>query len=234
MTLLTIVSNACDKIGLPRPSAVIASQDQSFRELLSFAQQEGDELAKAVPWQEITKETSFTTIAAYAQTNSIPSDWDRFVNGSMYNRTLQRKMHGPITPQEWQQRLAFPASSTVEWWFRVRGGEILIHPLPPAGNSVYYEYISNQWVDTNADGVGDSATWTADSNTAVIPEDLITLGVVYRFLRAKGLATWEMAFQQYRDQVAKKAVQQEGSPVLQTVRRGFYSGAANVPEGNWP
>lgn len=231
MTLLTTVQNACDAIGLSRPPAVIGSQDQQVRELLRFANQAGVELMKAVPWQEITKEYTFETVAAYEQVSSLPADFDRFMNDSMYNRTRSRKVFGPISPQDWQKRLAYPTSSVIEYWFRMRGGAILIYPEPSAGDDVYYEYISNEWV-SNAAGDTFYSQWNADTDVALIPENLITLSIIWRFRKAKGLE-WETPFAEYQDQVSKRAVQQEGSPTL----RGSPLPAAiffpNVPEGDW-
>lgn len=232
MSLLTIVTSACDRIGLPRPSGVVSSTDQQVRQLLVFANQEGNELMKSVPWQELTKEYTFTTVAEYAQPSSMPSDIDRFVNDSIFNRTRMRKLWGPITAQEWQQRIAYPANSTVQWWFRIRGNQIMVHPLPPAGESVYYEYISNQWCQ-NAAGTTQRTAWGADDDTGIISEELMTLGIVWRFLKHKGLE-WQTPYQQYTDQVAKRAVQQEGAPTLQAAGKAFNMWAANIKEGSWP
>ncbi len=227
MTLLTICQSAADRIGLPRPSAVIASTDQQVRELLAFANQEGIELMKAVNWQELETEHTFTTSAAAAQTSSIPSDWDRFVNDSMFNRTRERKMHGPISAQDWQQRQAYSTASAIEYWWRLRGGAILITPTPAAGETIAYEYISENWI-LDTDGTTTKAAWAADTDTARLPEELIALGVRWRFLKAKGLE-WTTAFQEYQDQVGKRSVQQKGAPKLSAgAKRDIY--AVNVPE----
>lgn len=230
-TLLSIVQNVTDRIGLRRPSAIIGSSDQQVRELLVYAKQEGRELMKAVPWQELTTEHTFTTVAADAQTSSIPSDFDRFLNDSIYNRTSERKIWGPISAQEWQQRKAFTTSSTIDYWFRVRGDTILMNPQPAAGESVYYEYISQNYCQATGGGATKSE-WGVDTDEPRIPFELFELGIEWRWRKAKGLE-WQTPFQQYTDQLNKRAVTQKGAPTLKAGGRTFAFNHPNVPEGSW-
>ena len=45
MSLLTIVTQACDRIGLTRPTSAFLSSDQQVLQLVGLAQQEGKDLA---------------------------------------------------------------------------------------------------------------------------------------------------------------------------------------------
>lgn len=227
MTLLTICQDAADRIGLPKPASVISSTDQTTVELLAFAKQEGIELMKAVPWEELTTEATFTTTATAAQSGSIPSDWDRFLNDSMFNRTQQKPMLGPITGQQWQERQAYATASAINYWWRVRGGEILITPTPAAGETIAFEYISNKWV-LDTDGTTAKSAFSADTDTTRIPEELVTLGVIWRFLKAKGLE-WQTWFQQYQDQIKRGSTNQMGSPTLNASSGRSYF-VPNIPE----
>lgn len=231
-TLLQIVQNVSDKIGgVSRPATVVGSANQLVREWFVLAKEESEELMKAVPWQELTKEHNFTTVAADAQTSSIPTDWDRFLNDSLYNRTSERKIWGPITAQEWQQRKAYTTSSTIDYWFRVRGDSILMTPQPAAGESVYYEYISKNYCQATGGGAT-KAEWSVDTDVSLLPSKLIELGIEWRWKKSKGFE-WQSAFQQYTDQVNKRAVSQKGAPTLKAGGRSFAFNNPNVPEGNW-
>lgn len=231
-TLLSIIQNVTDRVGsISRPSSVIGSQDQVVRELLAFAKQEGEELMQAVNWEELTAEHTFTTIAADTQTSSIPTDWDRFLNDSIYNRTSKRKIYGPITGQDWQQRKAFTVVSAIDYWFRVRGGQILMSPQPEAGQSVYYEYISNHYCQATGGGAT-KAEWSVDTDEPRLPANLFELGVEWRWRKSKGLE-WHTPFQQYTDQLNKRAVAQKGAPTLRAAGRRSAFNHPNVPEGNW-
>lgn len=233
-TILSLAQSAADRIGIPRPTALVGSTNQQARELLTFAQQEGKELMKAVPWEELQTEVTFNTVAADVQT-SLPSDFDRFLNDSMFNRTLDRKIGGPISPQEWQQRKAFPTASTVNYWFRVRGGDILFTPQPQAGEAIYYEYISRNWCQSALAVAQPEIQADTDTLRMRDADEVFILGLRWRFLKAKGLG-WETPFQEYMQQRQQRAGTQEGAPTLNAAGRNFWGSwyRPNVPEGNWP
>ena len=148
MSLLTMIQSVTDTIGLPQPSAVIGSADQSVITLLAYAQEEGDEMKSRGHWQELTKEGTFDTVAsteAYSLTTAA-SDFDYQLNDSLWNRTSTWPVRGPMSPQMWQQQ----KSTTVAGIFpryRVRGGSILITPTPSSAESVYFEYQSKNWCE---------------------------------------------------------------------------------------
>ena len=231
MSLLTLIQSATDKIGLTRPSVVYASTDQQVRELLSFANQEGVELAHAHQWQEITKEKTFTCTAAAAQTGAFASDYDRVVNDSMFNRTAKRKVIGPIGAQEWQERQAYTTASGLNSWFRLRGDSLLMTPTPNGTDTIAYEYISTQWCESS---VGtDQSAWAADTDVGLLDENLMSLGVVWRWLKANGFPIWELAYKEYQAQVSQAGARQMGAPILNIGQRAAPYLRPNVPEASF-
>lgn len=231
MTLLTIVQNSCDRLGITRPTAAYASTDQQILQIVGLAQQEGKELAKRHPWQAITKEKTFTTTAAETQSSAIPSDFDRFVDETMYNRSQTRGIAGPLSAQEWQFNKSVVASTIIQA-FRQRGNSILITPTPTAGETVAYEYVSTNWCQSNT-SVEQSA-WAADTDTGILSEELMTLGVVWRWQKAKGLDYAE-SFRTYEVQVAQVSSRDGGKARLNAGRRSGTTAQRPpyVPDGNW-
>jgi hypothetical protein len=185
MTILSMIKDAADELSLPRPSVAINSTDPQVRQLVRMAQNEGRALAKRHPWTVLLSEHSFTTVAAGSQTtSSIPSDLGRIMPGTMFNRTDSRPVFGPIDGRDWQATQASLVTQA-DPTFRIRQGAIYITPTPSAGDSVYYEYVSNKWCESSA---GTAQTkWTADTDTGKLDEFIMTLGIVWRFRAAKGL-----------------------------------------------
>jgi hypothetical protein len=231
MTLLTIVQGACDRIGIPRPTAVISSTDQQVLALLGFAQQEGKELARRGAWQALTAEQTFTSIASQTQTGAVPSDLDRFIQETFYNRTRKRQVIGPLSPQEWQAQLAITATVVYDT-FRQRGNDILMIPTPPAGDTYAYEYVSKNWC-TSAAGTNQSA-WAADSDVARLDEELFTLGLVWRFKQAKGFDYAE-AFRTYETQVTQALSRDGDKRTLNFANQRLFDTPRypGVVEGSW-
>jgi hypothetical protein len=231
MSLLTVIKDACDRVGIARPAAAYISTDVQILQLVGLAQQEGKELAKRHTWQAITKEKTFTSTAAETQANAIPDDFDRFVDETFYNRSQARGVQGPLTAIEWQFNKSVVASTIIQA-FRQRGNSILITPTPTEGETLAYEYVSRNWCQSNA-SVEQSA-WASDTDTGLLDEELMTLGLVWRWQKAKGLDYAE-SFRTYEMQVAQVITRDGGKPRLNVGRTNSIRNARApyVPDGNW-
>lgn len=230
MSFLTLIQASAKRLGLSNPASAYNSSDKQIVQLVALAQEEGIELAKRHPWQVLTKEKTFTGTAAAAQTGAIPDDFDRFVDESFFNRTQKKPVFGPISPQDWQFTQAVVATTLVES-FRRRGNSILITPTPNGTDTYAYEYISTQWCESS--GGTDQSAWAADTDTGILSEELMTLGVIWRFLRAKGFDYAE-AFRTYELQVAQAFSRDGGRRTLNFgSKTKAMSRAPFIREGSW-
>ena len=232
MTLLTICQDAANIIGIPSPAAVTSSSDTSVIQLLSSANEEGKALVQSYPWNVLTKEGSFTTAAAESQgaMTTIASDFGRFTNNTMWNRTTDRKYYGPITAAQWQ-RLKATVSDGVTNYFRIRGGLLIIHPTATVSQSVFFEYISKNWVIASGSSAN-ADKFSGDSQTSVLSEDLVTLGVVWRFLKIKGLP-YDQQYIEYQKRLASNQMQDGAKTILHMGGARATIVAVNEPEGNY-
>lgn len=231
MSLLTIIQAAAREVGVTAPSTVIGNSDPQVAELLAIAQEEGFDLMRRGTWQILDKTQTFVAVAQTIQTAAIPSDFDRFVQETFWNRTRKRPLYGPVTSQEWQNLIAWTSSPVVDT-FRYVQNQIWITPNPSAGDTMAYEYISQNWCQS-AGSVGKSA-WSVDTDTGVLSEGIMTYGVVWRFKQKKGLP-----FQAVYDMWDSRCKQALVSDMPQrTINFGnaFSTGrrpGIAVPEGSW-
>jgi hypothetical protein len=214
MSLLSIVTDAAVECHVDIAAAVYASTDDQDKLFVRCAQQEGKSLAGRHNWQALVTEKTFTTTAAAAQTSSIPTDFDRMVPESMFNRTHNRQVTGPLDPVEWQ----FIQSSLVAMVnpaFRIRGDTILLTPTPPAGETVAYEYISTKWCQSSGNAA--QVAWLADTDTAKLNEEAMTLGVIWRFKKSKGMP-WNDDYLVYERYVGDLIMRDGSRPRIYTDR----------------
>ena len=235
MSLLTIVQDSCAELSLVQPTQVLSSSDLQVQLLLRLAGKEGKELARRFDWQRLVKEGTFVTVASSTQVADLPvtfANFARIVNNSMFNRTTKFRVFGPLSSLEWQARQASGLNANINNFFRIRGNSILFYPTPTAGDSIYFEYISKNWCINEA-GNTEQSLWVNDSDTALIDEEVVTLGVIWRFLKAKGLdygeefATYERALEQiFGPDGGRDMVDLTGEMV------DWFS--AHITEGDWP
>lgn len=234
MSLLTLVQRAAVRVGIPRPSVVATATDPTVRLLYELAQQEGEELARYGDWQVLRKEKTFTTVAAETQTDTpIPTDLAGWIDGSQWNRSARRRLYGPIDPivwQDWKARSSFPVTDS----YTIRGGLWLMQPVPAAGLVVAYEYRSANWCQSSGGTPQDQ--WAADTDTGILSERLMRLGLIWRIKQARGLE-WATDHEDYVSEVDAALAADRPRKVID-MAHGWMPPAGVpgvvVPEGYWP
>jgi hypothetical protein len=230
MTLLSIIHDSCDLLGLRRPTVVVDSTDDQVRQLLALANEEGKSLLRSFNWQRRMKQHTFTSVDDAIQPTAIPDDIEWYLPNSFFNRTTRRPVLGPISPQLWQNIQANPQINRVILAYRLRENDFLITPNPPTGQTIAFEYMSRNWV-LSADGLEEFTRWEADTNTTFLEEDLFPLGIRWRWKKTKGLPYGE-DFATYNEQLAQFQARDGGSTVLNQTGGGdwVYVGNPNIPE----
>lgn len=235
MSLLTVVQNVCREVGLTVPSVAYASTNRQTLQIVQLATRAGQRLAKK-DWTVLQKEYTFSTVASTAS-YALPSDYDRMIINTAWDRTSYWKLRGQLSPREWQvKKSALIASTTLRSNFRVkpdtRVNKFYIDPTPSAVESMVYEYISNAWVK-NAANDDAFAKYTADDDVAIIPEELIELEVIWRLLNRKGFAYTEEKDEAERA-IAEMFAQDRAVPVLNFgAPQQALAERLNLPEGGF-
>lgn len=232
MTLLSIVQSAADRLGLPQPASVAANTSLAALRLYKLCNQAGVALARRHDWTILIKEKTFTTVATETQTDTpIPTDWDRFVEEAFWNRTLSERVFGPLNSTEWQRRKA-AVSTGIHSYFRVRGGLMLFNPVPTAGQTCAYEYVSKYWVDTAGGSTWNAAAFAGDDDTTALDEECITLGLVWRYKRSVGLDYAE-EFRDYELMVENRVGNDGGRRTIDMTPSMEDQLIPNIPESGW-
>lgn len=187
MTCLSIIQDACQSIGIPSPTAVVTSSDSQVLQLLGLLNKEGKELARRPEegWQALTFEANFTTVATENQTlvSAVAPNYRFIINDTIWNRSQRRPVFGPLSPQMWQKQKGwFPQGPYSQ--YRIEQNYIKFMPVPAAGESCYFEYVTKNWVTT---ATGTAESFTADTDTSLLDEYILTLGLIWRWKAAKGL-----------------------------------------------
>jgi hypothetical protein len=227
MTLRTICQTALNRIGsFDIPNAIIGNAAPEARQTLAYANATGQELARKFAWQALLKSYTFTTSDGVAEYD-LPSDYLRFANLSFWDRTNEWELLGPATPIQWQTLKSGIIEVTIRRWFRIAQSQFQLHPVPTAADTIAYDYYSKHWCQSDAE-VGQTE-FLGDTDISLIDEELMTMGVKWRFLEQKGLPYFEARreFEEYRD-----ALLADDTP-KPLVNMGGEVYVDNIPEGNY-
>lgn len=185
-TLLSLMQAVCNEVGIPQPSAVVSSTDQQVRQLLALANREGRERASDDGgWSQLRGEQSITMVSGQAAYD-FPTDYNYYQPTTIWNRDQRWPVNGPLTAQEWQTLKSGYINVFPFQRYRIMDGQIYFDPTPDStynGQTIKVEYFSKNWCQS-ALGVSQSQ-WLADTDTFLLPDDVMVLGVKWRFLAAK-------------------------------------------------
>lgn len=228
MSLATVLNGVCDRVGIPRPTSYVGNSDDTARQLLALANEEGQELSDRHTWQALQLEASFSSTATTTQgaISTLAPNMSYIINDTIWNRNSLRPVFGSLSPQRWQLLKASNVTGPYPE-YRIRGDYLLFLPSPGSGESYFFEYVTKNWCQDASGTASDS--WISDNSTSLLDEKLISLGVRWRYLRAKGL-DYSEEFRVYRDRVSDATTRDGGRTILDLNGGQRYP---SYPEGSW-
>ena len=237
MSLLTVVQNFCRLHGLVVPTSVINSQDVTVQQIYGALLDVLSETVQESKFQTLVLETVFTLTANENQgalATLCPDGFQWAINETFYDRTRMLPLIGPLSEVEWQQLKALP-NSLPNYKYRFRGGNLLINPVPTlAGgfSQIAFEYVSN-WVIVGTGGTPRPVP-SYDTDLFVLPENIVSKGLSYRWKQIKGLPYTEdqtRYFDLLNNYVARNKTARTlnvSQKRLTDIQPGIF-----VPSGNW-
>lgn len=236
MSLLTIVQNTCDMLGLSRPTAVISSTDAQVRQMLALSNFGAKEIARDHDWAVLTKEYTFSTSSGDAD-YAFPSDFDRIAYQTAWDRTNYWEMREAVPGYIWQAlKSGLVARPSLRKAYRIKAvsnaKQFFVDPTPTATETLVYEYFSNGWNQTS--GGTAQSSWANDTDTGLLDEELLKADLIWRFRQAQGLGGWEEDYQIFNRRMEKLKAQDKGAAVLSANGTMWILGDANIQDGSFP
>lgn len=312
LTLLEMVTAACQELGLNAPATVVGSQDLQVIQLLALMNRDGNETYRQPPegWKsmqgeyiinletpinvtgtvvegstlvtgvsstagivanaysvsgngmpaaqrvlEIVDSTpaagiirlemeSVATAAATAltfarDTYELPSDFDRYIPHTWWDRTNHWMLIGPQSPQfdQWQRSGIVTTGPRLRWR-QIGAGRTAFRLWPPptatsTPDALVFEYVNDGWV-MHIDGTLGNR-YTADTDITLFDDQIPILGCKWRMWQIKGFEFGPLQ-QECIDFVNREIARDGGMPDLSMTRRRFpyLISSANVQDGSFP
>ncbi len=237
MSLLTIVQETLKEIGSSEiPVSVVGNSNETAVRSLALCNRSLRETAKRLKWTGITVRGTFNTVASQEE-YALPSDFFYLINQTLWDDTNNRRVNGPVSPQDWEiLKNRVTSGSSLSRFFRIFRGSVsndeqfYIHPIPDAVATLNFEYRSNALTQTSG-GTLQGTSFLADTDTSLLDEDTIALGFKWRFLKTNGLPYAE----EFRDYEASVDINisATGAPIIDIGGGVFFAPIPFPPEGNF-
>lgn len=183
--------------------------------------------------------TSTNTGQTYTLTKvkyTMPTDYDRQIDRTHWDKTKHWEMLGPETAQQWEWLISGYISTGPRIRYRIFGDYFQIWPFVASAETIGFEYISRYWVfgAGSIDNTPNQQRFTTDTDTCMFPDRLMVNGLKLRYYDAKGLdsTALQIAYQSELD-IAK--ANDAGSATLSFAPRqsGVLITSDNIQDSNY-
>ncbi len=211
MSFLTAAQSAAIKLIGQKPTAFFSETDQFSLEICDLANDVAQDLVRAHDWRALTKLQTYTGDGT-TQGFALPSDYDRMVSGGEVFRPDWVSWHYVRASDlnQWYMLLIGAPAVTPGFWI-ILDGDMQFWPVIPTGDSADWYYISKNIVRDS--GGTAKAAFTSDSDTMVLDEDLLKLGLIWKWRAQKKLDYGE-EMAEYEKVLAEISGRDKGARVL--------------------
>lgn len=215
MTILSIARDVCKVVGLDPMDALFTSTSREHVEMAGLANEMVERIAYSYPWQEFS---TIHTISGDGSTESfpMPSDYNFMTDES---QVWSSSLAGPLTRIDdmnvWLSHEIQEFGLVVNSWI-MYGGQLHIKPALASGVTAKFVYQKNGYV-IPVTGPNKKA-FTADTDTPVLSERTLKLGIIWQWKAHKGL-TYAEDMANFNEAVSKDIKNNKGAKSLMVGRR---------------
>jgi hypothetical protein len=206
MTVLSACQEAAIELSQTEPTTLFSTTDRFAKELRVQANKSAVAIMKAYDWQAMTRRATITGDGSDTSF-ALPDDYDRMAKKTnLASSSTNVDLIKAEDLDQWDYFNNHMSTTTPGYWI-VLGGELQIMPAPGTGVVHSYYYISKNVVS------GNQAAFTADTDTFLLPERLLTLSIIWRWRASKrmeyaeDMRNFEIAF-------GEEAATDKGSRIL--------------------
>lgn len=183
----------------------------------------------------VVTSTAAVSMTFAKQDYPMPSDFDRMISDTNWDRTNHWRNLGTKTSQEWQWLQGGIISVGPRERYRIYNNRLRIFQAVTDIYTFAFEYVSNYWVMSAAATAGDKSAFTLDTDTSVFPDDLMLAGLKFYFLKAKKL-DYGVELSEFMRALSYTKAQDVPVPAQSLAPIGMNPlvGPWSVQDGNWP
>ena len=225
-----VITSMGTTVGLEVGNVVTGTGQAPYAEILSI--DSGTQVTLNTP---VATSTAAVSMTFAKQDYAMPTDFDRMISDTNWDRTNHWRNLGTKTSQEWQWLQGGIISVGPRERYRIYNNRLRIFQALTSIYTFAFEYVSNYWVMSTNATAGDKGAYTVDSDTAVFPDDLMLAGLKFYFLKAKKL-DYAIELGEFTRALSYTKAQDVPVPAQSLAPIGMNPlvGPWSVQDGNWP
>lgn len=212
MTVLSVCQEAAVKLNQSQPASVFSTTDPFAAELALCAKEAAEAIVEAHDWQKLI---TLATLSGDASTLAfdLPTDYGRMLKkADVHSATWQGSMFRAAADlDDWLYLNDAGFSGSPGTWV-IFGGQFRVYPAMATGETARFYYISNVIV------TGSKTAFSADSDSFLLSEKLLRLGVVWRWRSNKRMEYAE-DLKNFEIALSEETGKDKGSKILKIGRR---------------
>lgn len=229
-TVAVVLAKTYRELGLTVPTSFVGNTDVTASQIVEFLTAAGQDLCMMNDWQYLHKEWSQVLVPGQSD-YALPTDWNSFVDSTMWDNTARWPVIGPLTPQIWRMLKArLLGGNTISLQYRITGNMLHLYYPAASADTVVSDYYSRGWI-LGADMVTYRDNPNTDGDTILFDPRIVTPLVKWKWRDAKGFDTsaQEKEFEEQWDLVVGRDIP---APTLSVGPRDTYPylGYYNMPD----
>jgi hypothetical protein len=225
-----VITSMGTTVGLEVGNVVTGTGQAPYAEILTI--DSGTQVTLNTP---VATSTAAVSMTFAKQDYAMPTDFDRMISDTNWDRTNHWRNLGTKTSQEWQWLQGGIISVGPRERYRIYNNRLRIFQALTSIYTFAFEYVSNYWVMSSGATAGDKGAFTADSDTTIFPDDLMLAGLKFYFLKAKKL-DYAVELGEFMRALSYTKAQDVPVPAQSLAPIGMNPlvGPWSVQDGNWP
>jgi len=225
-----VITNIPSTTGLQVGNVITCVGQTPYAEILTI-----DSSTQVTLNAPVSTSTASVSMTFAKQDYDVPSDYDRMISDTNWDRTDHWRNLGTKSSQDWQFLQGGIISIGPRERYRIYNGKFRIFQALTTVYNFSFEYVSNYWVCATGSATGSKSAYTLDTDTSVFPDDLMLAGLKFYFLKAKKL-DYGIELGEFTRALSYNKAQDVPVPSMSLAPVGMNQlvGPWSVQDGNWP
>jgi len=229
VTVLSALQSASVKLIARRPVAFFGSNEVFETEMTDMVNTVADDIVQAHDWQALVKIATLTGDGV-TETFPLPADYARqMLTSTIRDVDNWAGGEGHCATVDDFLRIKENGLNSIPGVWCIFGNAINVFPAPASASIARFPYIGKNWAISS--GQTPKGQFTADTDSFLLPDELLMKALVWRYRDNKGLAS-DGDQEEYEKALSYHAGKDSGAYVIRTNSRRMFPGSS--PAWPWP